>query len=281
MKIKKNYLAIAMAGLFGSGLLASPAFADDMKYDHASKHQPFGMELTGDIGVASQYVWRGVAQSIDTVGGNRPAVQGDIGIGIGDFSASMWFSNSYPSPDPQTLNKSVEEFDWTLDYSGSIGDTGLGYSLGGIYYTYLYDSHSNFIETYAGLSFDNEILSPSVTAYYTVKGNTSGFYRTGDVWVDLGLGTSLSGADISSTFSFVSWKQDITKRPVTAGLDKYKSGLSLVTLAISKDIDLSGITVTPSLTATLPVIGKSSDGERYIYGTAAKKEFIAAVNFAY
>ncbi len=279
MKINKRYLAIAMAGLFGSGLLASPAFADDMKYDHADKHQPFGMELTGDIGVASQYVWRGVVQSTDTSGGSRPAVQGDVGIGIGDFSASMWFSNSYPSPDPQTLNKSVEEFDWTLDYSGSFGD--LGYSLGGIYYTYMYDSHSNFVETYVGLSYDNAILSPSVTVYYTVKGNTSGFYKTGDVWVDFGLGTSVGGADLAGTLSFVSWKKDITKRPVTAGLDKYKSGLNLLTLAISKDIDISGVTVTPSLTATLPLVGKSSDGERYIYGTATRKEFIAAVNFSY
>ncbi|MDQ6973050.1 MAG: TorF family putative porin, partial [Mariprofundaceae bacterium] len=127
-KMKKVYLAMMMVGLMGAGLATGATSA-------AAEEAASDISISGDIGVASQYVWRGVAQSIDTAGGNRPAVQGDIGLGYGDFSASMWFSNSYPSPDPQTLNKSVEEFDWTLDYSGSLGETGLGYSVGGIYYT--------------------------------------------------------------------------------------------------------------------------------------------------
>ncbi len=230
------------------------------------------VSISGDIGMASQYVWRGSVQK------GQPAVQGDLGASYEGVSVSAWFSNSYASPDPQTLGKEVIEFDFTADYSGSVGD--LGYSVGGIYYTYLYDSHSNFVEGYAGISYDAPV-SPSVTVYYTAKGVNSGFYKAGDIWVDLGLAASLAGFDLSATASFVSWKTDAVNRPVTAGLDTYKNGVSLIQLAISKDVEVGAVTITPSIGVSIPVISKSSDGERYIYGAAVKNEFIAAVNIAY
>lgn len=259
MKLKKSYLAMLMASMFGMGAMASVSHAEEVS-------------VSGDIGVASQYVWRGAVQK------GQPAVQGDLGVSYEGFSTSAWFSNSYPSPDPQTLNKEVIEFDFTADYSGSVED--FGYSIGGIYYTYLYDSHSNFVESYVGFSYD-AMISPSLTVYYTAKGNDSGFYKTGDVWVDFGLSTSLGGLDFSGTASAVSWKTDAVKRPTVAGLDKYRSGVSLLQFSVSKDIDLSGSTLTASMGVSIPVIGKSSDGERYIYGAAVKKEFIASLNFAY
>ena len=230
------------------------------------------VSISGDIGVASQYVWRGSVQK------GQPAVQGDLGVSYEGLSVSAWFSNSYASPDPQTLGKEVIEFDFTADYSGSVGD--VGYSVGGIYYTYLYDSHSNFVEAYAGISYD-ALISPSVTVYYTAKGVDSGFYETGDVWIDLSLSTAVAGFDLSGTVSFVSWKTEATKRPVVAGVDMYKNGVSLVQLSISKDVEAGGVTITPSIGVSIPVISRSSDGERYIYGGVVKNEFIAAVNIAY
>lgn len=257
--MKKSYLATIFALMLVLASGNTQAKAEEVS-------------ISGDIGVASQYVWRGSVQK------GQPAVQGDLGVSYEGLSVSAWFSNSYASPDPQTLGKEVIEFDFTADYSGSVGD--LGYSIGGIYYTYLYDSHSNFVEAYAGISYD-ALVSPSVTVYYTVKGVDSGFYKTGDIWIDLGLSTSLAGFDLSGTVSFVSWKTEAAKRPVVAGLDKYRNGVSLVQLAISKDIEAGGVTITPSIGISIPVISKSSDGERYIYGGAVKKEFIAAVNIAY
>lgn len=230
------------------------------------------VSVSGDIGVASQYVWRGAVQK------GQPAVQGDLGVSIAGLSVSAWFSNSYLSPEPQYAGKDVIEFDFTADYSGSIGD--VGYSVGGIYYTYLYDAHSNFVEGYAGISYDAPV-SPSVTVYYTAKGVNSGFYKTGDIWVDLGLSASLADFDLSATASFASWKTDAANRPVTGGVDRYKNGVSLVQLSISKDVEVGDVTMTPSIGVSIPVIGRSSDGERYIYGAAANNEFIAAVNVAY
>ncbi len=255
MKLKKSYLAVLMASVLGGTASVSIAQAEEVS-------------VSGDIGVASQYVWRGAVQKGTT------AVQGDLGVSIEGLSVSTWFSNSYASPDPQTLNKEVIEFDFTADYSGSIGD--VGYSIGGIYYTYMYDSHSNFVETYVGLSYD-AIISPSVTAYYTAKGVQSGFYKTGDLWVDLGLSTSVKGFDLSATASYIRWKADAANR--VANL--YRNGISLVQVGISKDIEAGGVTVTPSMGFSIPVIARSSDGNRYIYGAAAQNEFIAALNIAY
>ncbi|MDX8406100.1 MAG: TorF family putative porin [Mariprofundus sp.] len=260
MDMKKYYLGMIMAGLMGSAGSATVAQADD------------GLAIGGDIGVASQYVWRGVVQK------GTAAVQGDLTASYDGFSTSAWFSNSYASPDPQSAGKEVVEFDFSADYSGSIGD--VGYSVGGIYYTYMRDSNSNFGEAYVGFSYD-AVVSPSVTAYYTTNGVTSGFYKAGDLWVDLGLSTSVAGFDLSGTASYVKWKKDAVNRATVAGFTMYKDGFSVAQLAISKDIEAGSVTVTPSLTAIVPVIGKSSDGNRYIYGTKAVNEFVAAVNIAY
>ena len=228
--------------------------------------------VAGDIGVASQYVWRGSVQR------GEPVVQGDLIVSSGGASLSAWFSNSYPSPEPQFAGKNVVEFDFTADYSGNIGS--LGYSLGTIYYTYLYDAHSNFVELYAGLSYDAPV-SPSLTVYYTAKGVQSGFYKTGDIWVDLALSSTVAGFDLSATASYVSWKADAINRAIVAGLDRYRSGVSLVQLLLSKSVEINGLTITPSVAVSLPVIGRSNDGNRYIYGGKVNHEFVAAVSLSY
>ena len=230
------------------------------------------IDVAGDIGVASQYVWRGAVQR------GEPVMQGSLGASVGGLSTSLWFSNSYPSPEPQFAGKNVVEFDFTLDYSGTVDR--LGYSLGGIYYTYLCDAHSNFVEVYAGLSYEAPV-TPSLTVYYTAKGVQSGFYKRGDLWVDLALSAAVAGFDLSATASYVSWRGDAVNRAVVAGLDRYKSGLSLMQLTVSRAIEMDGLTITPSLAVSLPVIGRSSDGNRYIYGGRVNHEFIAAVSLAY
>jgi len=237
-----------------------------------------GVAVAGDIGVASQYVWRGVVQKGTT------SVQGDLGVSYEGLSATAWFSNSYTAAAySRNPTKEVTEFDFTVDYTGSAAD--FGYSVGGIYYTYLYDPNSNFLETYVGISYD-AVVSPSLTAYYTAKGTSNattsaGLYKTGDLWIDLGLSTSVAGFDLSGTASYVNWKKDAVSRPVAGTLNTRKNGVSLVAFGISKDVEVAGVTITPSLTATIPVIGKSSDGYRYIYGARVYNEFIAAVNIAY
>jgi len=230
--------------------------------------QASDLEVSGDMGIVSQYVWRGVTQTT-----GKTAIQGDLGIATGGLSASVWFSNAYQSPAPQFEGRDVVEFDWTLDYSNSFGDSGLDYSVGTIGYTYLYDSGSNFPEIYAGLSYG----PVSVTAYYNVKDSFNKAYLKGDTWVDIGLSTSIKSFDISGSISYANWKKDTVVRAPSV----FKNGFNLLTVGVSKDIEIAGITMTPSLTATVPVIGKDAAGNRSIYGVTTKNEFVAGLNFAY
>jgi len=262
--MKKTHIAIMMAGLIGVGLIAKTAMAEE-----TTNGLPLGMTVSGDIGIASQYVWRGVTQT-----SGKTAVQGDMGIAIDGLSIGGWFSNAYPATAPQFVGRDVVEFDWTASYGGEIGDTGLGYSVGGIYYTYLYDSGSNFPEVNAGLSYG----PLSLTGYYVTANSNNKAYLKGDAWVDLGVSYSLVGFDLSGTVSYASWKRDAVNRTTVAN---FKNGVNLVTLGISKEIQVSNVAFTSSLTATVPVIKKAADGNRYIYGTSAKNEFVAAVNFSY
>ncbi|MDQ6967498.1 MAG: TorF family putative porin [Mariprofundaceae bacterium] len=245
-----------LATLMALGLAAIPAQADDL-------------EVSGDMSIASQYVWRGVTQTT-----GKTALQGDLGVSLSGLSASVWFSNAYQSPAPQFNNRDVVEFDWTLDYSNSFGDSGLDYSVGAIGYTYLYDSASNFPEIYAGLSYG----PVSVTAYYNIKDSFNNAYLRGDTWVDIGLSGSIQNFDISGSISYANWKKNKIKRTTP---DQFKNGFNLVTLGVSKDIELANVTMTPSFTATIPVISKGAAGNRSIYGTTAKNEVVAALNFAY
>ena len=228
--------------------------------------QAAGVTYGADVGMVSKYIWRGVQQSPGS------AVQGDVSASTGGLTASAWFSNSYDGVN----GFPVVEADWTLDYSGSYDN--VGYDIGGLYYTYLNDSGSNFPEVYAGLSY-SALISPSVKVSYTAADSNSKWYLTGDTWIDLGASGSIpGGVSLSGTVSFAHWKKDATNRPVT---DTWKSGAQLVTLAMSKDYSVAGLTVTPSLTGTIPIVKKSADGNKYIYGTVVQPEVVVGVNMSF
>jgi len=264
--MKKMYKSMMMAGAMALSMGATSAHAEDDS----------GVSIAGDIGVVSQYVFRGVTQT-----SGKPAVQGDLSAGIGNVTASLWFSNAYPSPVAAYAGRDVVETDWGLDYSDSIGDTGLSYSVGGVWYAFMYDSGSNYGEAYAALSYD-AVVSPSVKAYYTVKDSFNKAFLKGDLWVDMSLSGSAGGFDLSGTLSYANWKKDAVNRPLAApGVDMFKSGLELATVAVSKDVEVAGVTMTPSLTYNYPLAKKQADGNRYIYGLPVKSEFVAGVNFSY
>jgi uncharacterized protein (TIGR02001 family) len=95
---------------------------------------------TGNVGVVSDYLFRGVEQSI----GGGAAVQGgldyahDSGVYVG-----TWVSS---------LDASVYETDLYAGFSGKTAG-GLGYDVGYIFYGYRDAPIANFSEVYAGLSF--------------------------------------------------------------------------------------------------------------------------------
>lgn len=239
-----------------------------------------GVDVHGDVGMFNQYIWRGAPQNT-----NKAAVQGDIHAGTsagpGTLTASVWASNTFASSASQFAGQDAIEFDWTLDYSVSLGDVGL--SAGAIYYTYLRDSTANFVEIYGGLSYDALPIKPFVTAYYTVADastQSNNLNEVGDLWIDAGVSSSLGGFDWSAAVSFALYADDAT-RAVDEAAGHFEDGISVVTLAASRDFAYKSLTFTPSLTVYIPVVSEASDGNRYIYNTDSDPNVVFGVNMAW
>jgi uncharacterized protein (TIGR02001 family) len=95
-------------------------------------------EVSMNIGVTSNYVWRGLTQT-----GNSTALSGGLDWDSGaGFYAGTWLSEAWD--------------DYELDlYGGYAGEAGgFGYDVGYIYYTYSADAESNFSEIYANGSWE-------------------------------------------------------------------------------------------------------------------------------
>jgi len=259
--MKKYSIALACAAIIALATTSAPAAKADT------------VNIGGDIGVFSNYVWRG----IDTNG--NAAVQGDIVLStdaLEGLSATAWFSNA---------GASTQEWDFILDYSNSIEDMNLAYSAGVIYYTFLHAGDANIGEAYFGLSYDAPI-SPFVTIYYGLADSALPNFDQGDWWFDFGASGSYGGYDLSVTGSAVLYASDMTRSPsalTAAGMptDMFDNAFTHVTLSASKDITVGDLTVTPSLTGTIPLMSKAADGSQYIYGFTVEPEVFAGVNIAF
>jgi uncharacterized protein (TIGR02001 family) len=130
--------------------------------------------VTGNLGVTSNYIWRGASQTSDA-----PAVQGGIDYGHGSgFYIGAWASNvnfgdsSDIIEDPDTGDLSIEtssgaqyELDSYIGWGGDLTEN-VALDLGYVYYHYgQIESGSDFGEIYANVGlwwFD-------VGAYYTTN----------------------------------------------------------------------------------------------------------------
>lgn len=132
-----NFKKAMVGSLIGAGMLASPsAFAG----------------FTGNVGVFSEYLFRGITQ------GGSAAVQGgldyshDSGLYVGTWASNIGFAGQDFSG---STNSNSAEMDLYGGYAGKIG--GLGYDVGAIYYWYSeedeLDKEYNTFEVYAGLTY--------------------------------------------------------------------------------------------------------------------------------
>jgi uncharacterized protein (TIGR02001 family) len=208
----------------------------------ATSVQAEDVSISGDLGVYSQYMWRGMQQTPSA------SVQGDLNVDSGmGLSANVWFAS---------LAGPSTEFDFTVDYSGEVGD--FGYSIGAIAYSYLNSGASNATEVYLGVGYG----PVSATYYYTVAGSWKK-----DAYLDVGLGHSLMGYDLAANFGFYLPSTDVanpTAFPTT------KSELGHVDVAISKDIEVGGLTFTPSFMVSFPTYtGKPTNSTQFVGGLNA------------
>jgi len=118
--MKKLVHALVLTGLVGV-----PAFA--VAAEEESPHK-----LSANVTLASDYIFRGISQS-----SGDPAIQGGFDYShASGFYAGTWASNVGWIRDFQDYDSGSMEIDFYGGYRGGIGETGLTYDVGGIYYMY-------------------------------------------------------------------------------------------------------------------------------------------------
>lgn len=155
-------------------------------------------EFTGNIGVTSNYVWRGVTQT-----DNQAAVQGGLDYThASGFYLGAWASNvDFPStaitpvatPEGGTTDITTEtsdtgfELDLYTGFGNEVGD--FAYDVGLIYYTYTDSADANFLE--AALAGSWKFLFAGVN--YTIAGDAEddALFSDGDIYYYGGLNFAL------------------------------------------------------------------------------------------
>jgi uncharacterized protein (TIGR02001 family) len=159
--LKKTIIAGFTAAALGSGL------AQAQQQPAASNHT-----LTGNIGLFSQYIFRGLTQTNE-----EPALQGGMDYGhTSGFYAGLWGSNISWLRDggSYTAGGSLE-LDIYGGFKGSFGKSDFGYDVGLLYYWYPGDVapglwEADTLEAYGALSW--KWLSAKLS--YSLKDETFG-----------------------------------------------------------------------------------------------------------
>ncbi|MCA8899777.1 MAG: TorF family putative porin [Hyphomonas sp.] len=106
-------------------------------------------EWSGNVSLASDYVWRGLSQSNEDM-----AISGGFDYANGMFYAGTWASNV-------DFEDGAEDTNMELDFYGGMASefaNGVGWDVGVIYYSYpdAEDADYDFLEIYGGLSYEFE-----------------------------------------------------------------------------------------------------------------------------
>ena len=167
-------LPATLAALVAATLVASGALAQ-APVPAAPAAAPAAPEpdwtFTGNVGLFSQYVFRGVSQTNE-----KPAVQGGFDLGHkSGFYAGTWASNISWISDATPSASASMEWDLYGGYKGSL-PADFGYDLGVLYYWYPGSYPSGYVlpnttELYAALTWKWASLKYS----YSVNNKTFGF----------------------------------------------------------------------------------------------------------
>ena len=184
MKFTKLSLVatLAISSAFAGGDIAP---VEPMVEAPAPVVEESGLEISANLAITSNYVWRGWTQT-----SNSPAVQGGIDLGYKGFYVGTWGSNvSWTDDDASSL-----EADFYAGYAGEIGS--FGYDIGYAYYSYPNVSDEfNFDEAYLKLSYDFGGFGVSGSYYIGVDSEV----ETTDYW-DVGATADVMGVTLAATY---------------------------------------------------------------------------------
>jgi len=199
--MKKTLLSIALTSLF---TLSTTVSTSALAFEESGLNGVEG--LSANVGVVSQYFFRGVAQT------DSASASAGLDYEIGNFSVGTWVAD---------VSDGLE-----VDIYGAYGlsfDNGFGLSAGFTSYQYTGDFDTSYNEVNLGASFSFVSVAYSVGVwedgilddndnpiddadydFLSITGEYEGFYATYGTWgqdldgdyFELGYGTSVSGFDI-------------------------------------------------------------------------------------
>jgi len=172
----------AQAGEEGAVAVAPPA---------AQESEPVRPTFSADMGIFSQYIWRGTAYSRDSA-----VFQPSLTVEYWGFSFNLWGNLDLGVPASETYAP-WNETDMTVAYDRSFGPVGVG--AGYIYYAL--DSLPGSQEAYITVGVDT-ILSPSFTAYREFA-HYPGWYLNLGLSQSFDLITDHLALDLGATFGYL------------------------------------------------------------------------------
>ncbi|MEO8651459.1 MAG: TorF family putative porin [Hyphomicrobiaceae bacterium] len=174
MITNKMGLAKSVVGALAISLLAGPAMAQGLKDGPMTPAR--ALEWTANVGVTSDYVFRGFSQSAE-----KPAVQGGIDVTYGLFYTGVWASGIDFGENGAGRNIATTEVDLIAGIKPKWGP--LSFDFGVIYYIYPSardpGAELNYVEVKAGVSYEPwKGATTGSTVFYSPEYTG----KTGDVW---------------------------------------------------------------------------------------------------
>lgn len=126
--------------------------------------------FSGTLTVTSDYDWRGFSQTAED-----PAIQGSVDFEHSGFYVGIWASNV----DFGDASDADFEVDYYGGYGGSFGESGAGWDVGILAYTYTNDSSLNWTEFHVGFSLAGFSTTLNYSDDYLAVGD-SGWYWSND-----------------------------------------------------------------------------------------------------
>lgn len=196
--------------LIAAGLLAAPVLA------HA--------ELSANVALTSDYVWRGVSQSYED-----PAIQGGFDYAHDSgFAAGVWASNvDFADTDKGDAEDGADmEFDAYASYSGEFGD-GIGYSVGLIYYVY---PGTNSGVDYDWLEFNGSLSYSFLTFAVNYSSDVFNSDETG-IYYNLSAEYEIEGFTLAGGVGYYDFDDDVFSAASDSYVD-YQLGVSTSALGL-------------------------------------------------
>jgi len=259
MKMKNKVIKLSEATLIG--LLV--CMCTSMNLWAAEEAKP---SASADVGILSQYIWRGYELSKDSV-----VIQPSITVSYQDVSFNLWGNLDTDVYGDDTRDEGqFNETDMTFSYDKSFGIVGLG--VGYIYYAL--DGIDDSQEIYLSVGLDT-LLSPSLTVYreiahapawYLSFGISHSFELPKDITLDL---AGSVGYYASDDDAFV--EIDDNLNPTTEKYSALHDGLISVGLTIPIGKYFS---VVPMVAYSFPLTNESKNLIRYTNAFSDDSDYV-------